>query len=380
MLEDNSWISSALDVLEDGAINCTPEAVNIPPRHNFEAKSGTETEKPLPRKRGRPRKLPTGSMLSPSITMSAAPIKRPRGRPRKVQPEFDQGQSTPAYPGALVDPDPTRDHKYSDALRKSVAGGEPIKAETPASNVPDGTLGTIVEQHRRRWDMIRARQRLELQGMSVCRRLCAGDKTAGAKLWLEVAKDDSHHLRGWLGPYFAAAGPLRSAQDEIEKGLVKLVRQLPVYPWVKEVKGLGDISFAAIVGECATAIGDYKSVAAVWKRMGLAVIGDIRQRKVAGDAAIEHGYSPQRRAIMWNIGAGLIKAQVRKHPDDDDQRVGIGPYGALYIERKAFEATKVESKAHAHNRAQRYIEKRLLRDLFRAWREADGHADPEPTA
>lgn len=50
--------------------------------------------------------------------------------------------------------------------------------------------------------------------------------------------------------------------------------------------------------------------------------------------------------------------------------VESGPLRLLYDERKAYEAGRVETPAHAHNRAKRYIEKRLIRDLWRAWRAA----------
>lgn len=56
---------------------------------------------------------------------------------------------------------------------------------------------------------------------------------------------------------------------------------------------------------------------------------------------------------MWNVGACIVKAG--------------GPLKEAYDARKVIEATKVETKAHAHNRAQRYIEKRFLRQLWRAW-------------
>jgi hypothetical protein len=145
------------------------------------------------------------------------------------------------------------------------------------------------------------------------------------------------------------------------------------------VSGLGDFSLAGIIGECGGhAPGDFRSPAALWKRMGLAVIGDGRQRRVAGDAALEHGYSPTRRSLMWTVGECIIKAQVRAEKDADGTRTGsraIGPYGALYLERKAYEAERVETAAHAHNRAKRYTEKRLLRDLWRAWR-ANGTGTP----
>jgi hypothetical protein len=243
------------------------------------------------------------------------------------------------------------------------------------------TIGQIVEHHRLRQDMIRARQRLELQAQAVLRRLLDGDKVAAAKRWVQVKRDPAAPERAWLGAMLAAMEPLEAQQAATERTLAKLVRTLPIHEWAKSISGLGDVSLAGIIGECGGhAPGDFRTPAALWKRMGLGVISGGRQRRVAGDAALEHGYSPTRRSLMWTVGECLIKAQVRAEKDADGTRTGsraIGPYGALYLERKAYEAERVETAAHAHNRAKRYIEKRLLRDLWRAWR-ANLHVTPSP--
>ena len=79
-----------------------------------------------------------------------------------------------------------------------------------------------------------------------------------------------------------------------------------------------------------------------------------RQRRTGGADALDHGYSPARRSVVWNIGACIVKAG--------------GPLKAVYDARKVYEAQHVTTKAHAHNRAQRYVEKRFVRDLWIAWR------------
>lgn len=231
----------------------------------------------------------------------------------------------------------------------------------------------IVELHRRRWDMVRARQRLELQAQAVCRRLEGGDKTKAAKMWAAVRKDGDHPLRSWLAPYLAAMQPLLDEQAMTEKRLLAEVRKLPVIPWAQGIRGLGELSLSAIIGECGTGPGNFRSVSALWKRMGLAVIDGGRQRRIAGEAAIEHGYNAQRRSIMWNIGDLIIRAQIRVVKDEDgektDQRIALGDLGQLYLDRKVYEAERVETAGHAHNRAKRYMEKRLLRMLWQAWRQ-----------
>ena len=46
-----------------------------------------------------------------------------------------------------------------------------------------------------------------------------------------------------------------------------------------------------------------------------------------------------------------------------------GPYRIVYDDRKLMERERVESDAHAHNRALRYMTKRLIKDLFIEWKE-----------
>lgn len=257
--------------------------------------------------------------------------------------------------------------------------GHPVcETRLPAADIGE-TLALIVENWRARQDFLRARMRLELQAQAVCRRYCDGDREEAAKLWAKVKKDSSHELMVWLEPYILAMVPLDAAKHKVELKLAKLAKKLPVYDWAKGVLGFGDVSLAAVVGECAIGPGEYRTVSALWKRMGMAVFDGQRQRKVSGDAAIEQGYNPTRRSLMWNIGCCLIKAQIRSEKDEKGKKVegseyAIGEYGQLYLDRKAYlrERTASDEKPMPpfmlHKNAQRYIEKRLLRELWKAWR------------
>jgi hypothetical protein len=113
--------------------------------------------------------------------------------------------------------------------------------------------------------------------------------------------------------------------------------------------------------------------------MGLAVMDGVRQgglKKGSGaEAWIEHGYNPKRRSQVWNIGDAMIKAQVRKVKDDADddsgERVALGEYGQAYLDSKLkYLEREGITPMHAHRMAQRYIEKRLLKNLWQAWRRA----------
>lgn len=266
----------------------------------------------------------------------------------------------------------------------------------------DARIAQIQQYHRMRQDWVRTNTKLTNQCVAICRRIAAGRhpewddlpeakrleriKDAGRKMADAVAKGDPDVdvlAVQWCLPILNARGGIEQQRDWVETELEKLAKGLPVVPWLKEVKGFSYGSLAAVIGECGD-LSKYANPGKVWKRMGLALVQGERQRKVTDpELAILHGYSPSRRSIMWNVGACLIKAQVRTPKDDKGKPTGepsaaIGPLGALYLERKRYELERnPEIKlAHAHNRAQRYIEKRLLRELWQAWRQAITSQEP----
>lgn len=277
----------------------------------------------------------------------------------------------------------SRSPKAARSRRATTSLTEPNSVLSPAASIPEspppggegevdhslaGThdphvdlaaiISEIREQWRRRQSWHRAEKSLTLQAKALCRRLVAGDKDEADVLY-KAALGKGTHAQSDIA--FAATYPLVEARKTVEqhrklveKRLAELAYQLPVSPWVDTARGFGIASLAAIVGEAGD-LGDYANPAKLWKRFGLAVMPDgTRQRRIAGVEALAHGYSPARRSVAWNIGSNLIKSR--------------GSYKAIYDARKVIELPRVETKAHAHNRAQRYIEKRLLRDLWAAWR------------
>lgn len=194
---------------------------------------------------------------------------------------------------------------------------------------------------------------------------------------------------------------MRGRVDELEtaatKAMTQLAGKLPVSEWASDVRGFGPLGLAIIVGEAGD-LGNYANPGKLWKRMGVAVIDGTRQgaapKGVTGDARaaawIERGYNPSRRSRLYTIGIALIMA-------------GASPYRQLHLDRKAYERARAEAEGltvapagkipkakqseyrslgHIDNRSRRYVEKRLLRDLWKAWRGAisalpechEGHA------
>lgn len=195
-------------------------------------------------------------------------------------------------------------------------------------------------------------------------------------------------------------GPMDAARSTIEKHTVKLVVSMPIWTdWAKDIRGLGEKSIGTIIGECGS-LGNYANPAKVWKRMGLApykgkacsVWRKMKPPQLDKDDWAEAGYSPTRRSWAFNMGDPIIKTT-------------DSPYRELYLERKALEYEKCKnegfipvsemqntvdawaqhgmdiakvttvdketqrSAGHMEKRARRYMEKRVLRDMWRAWRD-----------
>lgn len=198
-----------------------------------------------------------------------------------------------------------------------------------------------------------------------------------------------------LQPLLHARNIMRAPRQAIEKDLEKIATKLPVAPWIKSVKGVGMLSLAEIVGE-AGAVGEYRTVAGLWSRMGLAVIDGERQRRKKGEEGKVHAFSPERGAVMFNIGGGLIGGMGHgPRPlinEDISTREDLSEYQKLFIDRCRYEceknpehkrpdATRKEQvfesySKHAANRARRYVCKRFMLHLWQHWRKIIHGASP----
>lgn len=205
------------------------------------------------------------------------------------------------------------------------------------------------------------------------------------KAWAEATKHENPNYE-IIAPMLGAIAVFDDQQALCEKEMVKLVKRLPVYGWVKSVNGFGDVSFATVVGECGD-IGSYRNPSCIWKRMGLAPFegkAGATWRKIGGLSAeqwIAAGYSPKRRSVAYNLdkiigGMGLWRPLIGSDLTDANY------YQRVFAERARIEAVKLEMPVTASdkgkesytkyvaNRAMRYTQKRLLRELWRAWRDA----------
>lgn len=252
------------------------------------------------------------------------------------------------------------------------AGGDLAAHESHMSIVPAGLIALLVERYRLRRDLMSARMRLELQIKAICRRSCSGDKDEAAKVWSALKSPKKSHplaaaVRATHEALLVAFDQLLVAEKSATKQIEKMAKELPVWSrWAEGVRGLGALSVAQLVGEAGRDLADYGTPAKLWKRFGLAVFDGVAQgyvrdahgKRVAAkrDEAIAHGYSRTRHSVAVMVGDGQIKSR--------------GLYRQLYDDRKAFEIAKApEERPAVHDRrAKRYITKRLIRDLWIAWR------------
>lgn len=348
----------------------SPAIVAVPPGNSCLVGESTpfgSTAKPLlPRGHG-------GSAVDSTPIESKATATMPRGR----HPPADD--STPSDPAATASLPTGHCHR---------AAGSDTHVET---------IGNIRELWRRRRDLHRAEKSLTLQIRGICRRLCAGliapewqagriteaqyrkqVKAEADVLYTALVKSEPHALfmpgTVHTGAFFQAREVFATQRAATEKLLEREAKTLPLAAYVAGIRGFGIASLAALIGETGD-LRNYSTHSKLWKRLGLAVIDGGRQRRIAGDAAIAHGYCAERRSVMWNIGQCVLKSQsVRVDKETGEVLREAGTYRRIYDARKAYEAGRTETAAHAHNRATRYMEKAIVRDLWAAARAIGGEA------
>lgn len=350
-----------------------------------------------------------------SAPQSASP--KPRANNRSISKS--RSRAAPISDGQNLGghhPDPAVAPTIPDVVTIMTSEAAEITSprQEPQSSLPIPSsqidaITAINETWRMRQGLVKAMTKLSLQAQASIRE--GRSKEDAASLYREVSKNESHPQYGIIAPYLGAMEPLAFFRGEYEKQLIRAVKTLPIYTWAKGVSGLGEPSLAGIIGECSGlnvetnewwTVGQMKSVSAMWKRLGLAVMGGVRQ----GDATagltkadwVEHGYVKTRRSVIWNVGECVVKAQWRKENT-------VHAYGKFYGEEKARlqalnesgeyaeQAVRIVERmkkagskplaenlagrltpGHINNRAKRHMTKRLIRDLWIEWRRLDREA------
>lgn len=154
---------------------------------------------------------------------------------------------------------------------------------------------------------------------------------------------------------------LQPIEEDVEKELVSYVKKMPIYPYIKGAKGVGEKQAARLLAE----IGDPywhenedrpRTVSELWAYCGYAVQDGVAQKRKRGEKS---NWSNKAKMRAYLIATSCIKTN--------------GAYRELYEEERAsHDGVLIEdkpiTKGHSHNRALRRVAKEVLKDMWIASR------------
>lgn len=309
-------------------------------------------------------------------------------------PEVHEG-SAPAVPTSRG---PARLDLQGAHAAAGDEGGQHV-ADAQLEHAP--LIAELIAQHRQREGLHRAEKSLTLQIKANCRWLCEGDKAAAKVLYdAMMLKKPEAHLLGELFwganlPFINARNQIEPERLRIEKRMADIVAQFPVADWWCEASGRNLLGLAQIIGETGD-LWNYANPGKLWARLGLGVDDGKAPKRQKG---VDNGYVARRRSVSWRIADSLFKGQSeRVDKETGEVKRAAGPYRLLYDERKVREiekateeglkvapsakipkakASEYRSEGHIHKRSLRYMEKRLLKHLWQAWRAAIAALEPK---
>jgi hypothetical protein len=238
----------------------------------------------------------------------------------------------------------------------------------------------LQEYQTNRKATIKAQNKLKAQARSFVARYLGYhvgmDEKEGKALFAQAKKlvkkieteGDTHIASVFVSALKGARTPLDEYRKAMEKEMENIVTELPICDWWVSHPGMSYGGLAVLIGEIGN-LNDYDSLPKIWKRMGVAPQECYRMEKKDGTTAIAK--PRQRRSVRYTIGDAVIKNNVTIDPETKKRTPA--KYRSIYLWRK-----EVESKSHPewvaagkkmiiHLRAQRYMEKIILRDMWKAW-------------
>lgn len=262
---------------------------------------------------------------------------------------------------------PSKDQVKTDIQSYSDFDGVPFSTESETSTGMSTTadlspplsspiIDALREAYRHRTDLLNAEGNLTRQIKSLERRI---------RSQVEAEPDVIKLLARSAAPFLEKTrDEISSNKKQLEAEIVKRVKAMPIWKTFGEpIRGFGAIGLGQIIG-VAGDLSNYSTPAKLWKRFGLAVINGGRQRKCTdADLALLHGYSPRRRSVMWTIGHMMMMKKPEQYRPI---------YDAYKISQK--EKHPEMSDGQIDNRAHRYVQKRLLLNLWKAWRNPTADA------
>lgn len=281
----------------------------------------------------------------------------------------------------------------------------PVRAQRPSSKsaqtngcVPfaatDGMSAALLEireQYKLRDDYVCAQVKLDTQIKRIVSRYTGAKKVEDkdVKSFHKSLTPNYLILRAHLDGLLNLRDLAFANREAYEKVLKPLVKKLPIWKnFAKGVCGFGEMGLCAIIAEAGAVelYPEYSSVPKLWKRFGLHIMDGAAFSTLRGRKALSKkewqaaGYSPSRRAVMhWVVTFLLMQKKspyrdfylMRKEREIEKATAeGLSVLPSAKLEKMPpEERAKYRSLGHIHARAQRAVGKKLLKDLWRAWRD-----------
>lgn len=193
----------------------------------------------------------------------------------------------------------------------------------------------------------------------------AMDGRLGITKSCEVKKGVPVRDEALLAAMFKRRSEIIAFEEAMEKEIGKAVKQLPIWrDFFLNVKGCGPVMAAVCVTEFD--INKAKAVSNMWSFAGLAPGKD---RLVKGQKCCFNQFL--RAKLCGVLGSSFLRANspYRKFYDDMKHRLESANWGT-----KSKNPTDKDrpQAGHQHKAATRYMIKMFLRDLYVAWRTAEG--------
>lgn len=173
--------------------------------------------------------------------------------------------------------------------------------------------------------------------------------------------------------------PLKELEHRTVLSLQKRMRVNPIWPYFKDVKGVGEKTLARLMACIGDPYlrplddGSYtpRTVSQLWAYCGMHTMPNkdgeiIAAKRMKG---VQANWNTEAKTRLFLLSQGLLRQGIRK--DKDGNQFAVTEYGQLYLDRRAHTAvTHPEwNPGHGLNDALRIMGKELLKQLWRAARE-----------
>lgn len=173
--------------------------------------------------------------------------------------------------------------------------------------------------------------------------------------------------------------PLKELEHRTVLSLQKRMRVNPIWPYFKDVKGVGEKTLARLMACIGDPYlrplddGSYtpRTVGQLWAYCGMHTIANKDGEIVAAKRmkGVQANWNTEAKTRLFLLSQNLLRQGIRK--DKDGNQFAVTEYGQLYLDRRAHTAVTHHewNPGHGLNDALRIMGKELLKQLWQAARE-----------